>query len=85
MLAGSDISGQDLRWTDLSEANMVRADLSYSDLVKANVSRTILYEANLRGADMKGMRLFYGSLENATPRSRTVPPIMTAENTREQW
>ncbi len=23
---------------------------------------------------MKGMRLFYGSLENATPRSRTVPP-----------
>jgi uncharacterized protein YjbI with pentapeptide repeats len=74
MLAGSDISGQDLRWTDLSEANMVRADLSYSDLVKANVSRTILYEANLRGADIKGMRLFYGSLENATPRSRTVPP-----------
>lgn len=74
MLAGADISGQDLRWTDLSEANMVRADLSYGDLVKANLSRTILYEANLRGADIKGMRLFYGSLENATPRSRTVPP-----------
>lgn len=74
MLAGADISGQDLRWTDLSEANMVRADLSYSDLVKANLSRTILYEANLRGVDIKGMRLFYGSLENATPRSRTIPP-----------
>jgi len=53
---------------------MVRADLSYGDLVKANVSRTILYEANLRVADIKGMRLFYRSLENATPRSRTVPP-----------
>jgi uncharacterized protein YjbI with pentapeptide repeats len=74
MLAGADISEQDLRWTDLSEANMVRADLSYGDLVKANLSRTILYEANLRGADIKGVRLFYGSLENATPRSRTIPP-----------
>jgi uncharacterized protein YjbI with pentapeptide repeats len=74
MLAGADISGQDLRWTDLSEANMVRADLSYSDLVKANLSRTILYEANLKGADIKGTRLFYGSADKASPRSRTIPP-----------
>ena len=74
MLAGTDLSGQDLRWTDISEANMVRVNLSYGDLVKANLSRTVLYEANLTGADFKGTRLFYGSVETASPRSRTVPP-----------
>ncbi|AFZ18679.1 pentapeptide repeat-containing protein [Allocoleopsis franciscana] len=74
MLAGADLSGTDLRWTELSEANMVRANLSGCDLVKANLSRTILYEANLSGADLKGVRLFYGSLETASPRSRSKPP-----------
>ena len=74
MLAGAYLIGQDLRWTDLSEANMVRANLSQCDLVKANLARTVLYEANLAGADLKGTRLFYGSLETATPRSITAPP-----------
>ena len=74
MLAGADLSGQDLRWTDLSDANMVRANLSGCDLVKANICRTVLYEANLQNADCKGTRLFYGSLETASPRSRTVAP-----------
>lgn len=74
MLAGADLSGTDLRWTDLSDANLVRVNLSYCDLVKANLSRTILYDANLRGADLKGVRLFYGKAETATPRSRTQFP-----------
>ena len=74
MLAVCNLAGQDLRWTDLSEANMVRANLSKCDLVKANLSRTVLYEANLIGADLKSTRLFYGSIETASPRSRTVPP-----------
>ena len=74
MLAGAYLVGQDLRWTDLSEANMVRANLSHCDLVKANLARTVLYEANLAGADLKGARLFYGSLETATPRSISAPP-----------
>jgi uncharacterized protein YjbI with pentapeptide repeats len=74
MLAGANLSGQDLRWTELSEANMVRADLSGCDLIKANLSRTVLYDANLKGADLKGTRLFYGSLETASPRSRSLPP-----------
>ena len=74
MLAGAYLVGQDLRWTDLSEANMVRANLSQCDLVKANLARTVLYEANLAGADIKGTRLFYGLVENATPRSITAPP-----------
>ena len=74
MLAGANLSNQDLRWTDLSEANLVRANLSGCDLVKANLSRTIFYDANLQGADLKSTRLFYGSLETASPRSRNHPP-----------
>ena len=74
MLAGAYLVAQDLRWTDLSEANMVRANLSQCDLVKANLARTVLYEANLAGADIKGARLFYGTVETATPRSITAQP-----------
>ncbi|HHP7232297.1 MAG TPA: pentapeptide repeat-containing protein, partial [Xenococcaceae cyanobacterium] len=70
MLAGGDLAAQDLRWTDLSDANMVRANLSHADLVKTNLSRTILYEANLAGADFKGTQLHYGLPETASPRSR---------------
>ena len=74
MLAGADLSSTDLRWTDLSEANLVKANLSNCDLIKANLSRTILYQATLAGADLKGARLYYGSVETASPRSRTEPP-----------
>jgi uncharacterized protein YjbI with pentapeptide repeats len=74
MLAGAYLVGQDLRWADLSDANMVRANLSHCDLIKANLARTVLYEANLAGVDIKGTRLFYGSVETATPRSITTPP-----------
>lgn len=74
MLAAADLSGSDLRWTDLSDINLIRANLADCDLVKANLSRTILYQANLRNADLMGARLFYGSLETASPRSRTEMP-----------
>lgn len=74
MLAGAELVDTDLRWTDLSEANLVRTNLSGCDLVKANLSRTILYDANLSNADMNGTRLFYGSVEQASPRSRTERP-----------
>ena len=74
MLAGAVLTGQDLRWTDLSDANMVRANLSHCDLVKANLARTVLYEANLAGADLKGTQLFYGNVETASPRSISKPP-----------
>ncbi|WP_446865914.1 pentapeptide repeat-containing protein [Phormidesmis sp. 146-12] len=74
MLAGANLSGTDLRWTDLSEANLIRANLTCCDLVKANMARTILYGAILRGADLNGTRLFYGTAEAASPRSRTDPP-----------
>lgn len=82
MLAGANLANTDLRWTDLSEANLVRANLSHCDLVKANLSRTILYDTNLVGADLKGAILFYGSVETATPRSRTeFPDYTTGQNT----
>ncbi len=74
MLAGADLSGTDLRWTELSDANMVKANLSGSDLVGANLARAILFEADLSCADMKGTRLFYGPVETASPRSRTKRP-----------
>lgn len=74
ILAGTNLEAQDLRWTDLSEANMVRANLKNCDLVKANLSRTVLYEADLSGSDMRGTRLFYGSVENASPRNRNNIP-----------
>ena len=82
MLAGANLADNDLRWTDLSEANLVRANLSNCDLVKANLSRTILYEANLSNTDLNGVRLFYGLVEQASPRSRTQPPnYETGEHT----
>lgn len=82
MLAGANLSGTDLRWTDLSEANLVRVNLSNCDLVKANLCRAILYEANLSGADFNGTKLFYGSLQTASPRNRKHPPnYRTGERT----
>ena len=82
ILAGADLSYQDLRWTDLSNANMVRTNLSHTDLVKANLSRTVLYEANLTEADLKGTILFYGKAEIATPRTRNgIPNYKTGEHT----
>ncbi|HIK32140.1 MAG TPA: pentapeptide repeat-containing protein [Oscillatoriales cyanobacterium M59_W2019_021] len=77
MLACADLSGNDLRWTEMSDANLVKANLSNCDLVKANLARSILYEANLSGADLKGAQFFYGTAEQATPRSRTQPPDYT--------
>ncbi|MEM1369248.1 MAG: pentapeptide repeat-containing protein [Cyanobacteria bacterium P01_H01_bin.15] len=74
MLANGDLRGQDLRWTDLSEANMVRADLRRADLVKANLSRTILFAAKLSEADFKSTRLFYGLVTSASPRDRNAAP-----------
>ncbi len=82
MLANANLSKTDLRWTDLSDANLIRANLSQADLVKANLSRTILYNANLQESDLMGVRLFYGPLITATPRTRTnIPDYMSGQFT----
>ncbi|MGA7933270.1 MAG: pentapeptide repeat-containing protein, partial [Kovacikia sp.] len=74
MIAGANLADTDLRWTDLSEINLIRANLSGCDLVKTNFSRTILVQSSLRNADLNGTRFFYSRAENASPRSRTMPP-----------
>jgi uncharacterized protein YjbI with pentapeptide repeats len=74
MLASTDLAQTDLRWIDISDANLIRTDLTGCDLLKANLSRTILYQAKLIGANIKGTRFFYGDVDLASPRSRTEPP-----------
>ncbi|HIK54093.1 MAG TPA: pentapeptide repeat-containing protein [Synechococcales cyanobacterium M55_K2018_004] len=74
MLAAADLAGTDLRWTDLSDINLIRANLRGADLVRTNLSRTILCDANLSQADLMGTRFFYGSAQTASPRSRTDAP-----------
>ncbi|TVU53175.1 MAG: pentapeptide repeat-containing protein [Arthrospira sp. PLM2.Bin9] len=82
MLAGTDLKNTDLRRTDLGEANLVRANLTNCDLVRANLSRAILYEANLTHSNLRSTKFFYGSVENASPRTRTlIPDYSTGANT----
>ncbi|MBD2461836.1 pentapeptide repeat-containing protein [Oscillatoria sp. FACHB-1407] len=82
MLAESNLAGTDLRWTDLSDANLIRANLNGCSLVKANLARTVLVDANLSGADIMGATLFYGSADTATPRSRAdIPDYTTGAHT----
>ncbi len=71
ILAGADLSHTDLRWTDLSDANLIRVNLQGCDLVKANLSRTILYGSNLSNTDLKATLFFYGKAAQASPRSKT--------------
>lgn len=82
MLAGTDLSSTDLRWTDLSDINLIRANLRNCDLVKTNLARTILCSAILAGSDMMGVRLFYGSVMTASPRTRAdIPDYTTGAHT----
>ncbi|MEO0770838.1 MAG: pentapeptide repeat-containing protein [Cyanobacteria bacterium J06649_4] len=74
MLAASNFVSTDLRWLDLSDANLIRADLTNCDLVRTNFARAILCDANLTNTDIMGVRLFYGDLETATPRTRQDTP-----------
>lgn len=82
MLAGTDLKNTDLRRTDLGEANLVRANLTNCDLVRTNLSRAILYEANLCHSNLRSAKFFYGAVETASPRTRTlIPDYSTGANT----
>ncbi|MEL6553946.1 MAG: pentapeptide repeat-containing protein [Cyanobacteria bacterium J06621_11] len=78
MLAAARLASTDLRWLDLSDANLIRADLTDCDLVRTNFARAILCDANLINTDIMGVRFFYGELETATPRTRQDSPDYTS-------
>lgn len=59
-LAGAKLSGKDLRWTYLQEANLAKANLQGADLAGTN-----LRNANLQGADLRGANLSKANLEEA--------------------
>ncbi|MEL6158821.1 MAG: pentapeptide repeat-containing protein [Cyanobacteria bacterium J06627_32] len=77
MLAASNLVSTDLRWLDLTDANLIRANLTDCDLVRTNFARAILCDANLTNTDIMGVRFFYGALETATPRTRQDTPNYT--------
>jgi len=55
-----DFHGANLRWTDLSDAN-----LSDANLVGANLRWSYLTDANLRGANLRGVDLIGANLTDA--------------------
>jgi|TARA_Y100000031_G_scaffold133664_1_gene155656 hypothetical protein len=57
---GESLSGFQLEYADLKNANLVDADLSSCDLTRADLSHTSMYGANLEGAN-----LFKANLEGA--------------------
>jgi uncharacterized protein YjbI with pentapeptide repeats len=77
MLAQADLSGTDLRATELSDANLHGIQLQGCNLTRANLSRTILVDANLRRADLSRTKLFHGTPDGASPRDRIHPPNYT--------
>lgn len=74
MLAGADLSHTDLRWTDLSNISLVRANFSRADMVRVNLAGALLSEACFAGADLQGVRFFYGNAETASPSTTTDRP-----------
>ena len=61
----ANLSGANLRWADLSEANLSEANLSGADLRWASLSGADLRGANLRGADLRWASLSGANLSGA--------------------
>ncbi len=74
MLVGADLSGTDLRWTELSEANLSGANFQACNLMRANLAGTVLQGADFTEANLSRTRLFYGDIATASPRDRLTPP-----------
>ena len=76
-----DLSGEDLRKTDLSGAYLEWADLSRTNLRRlnlrlANLSRTKLYKANLNEVDLQGAKLILASLIQANIRGANLSRVV---------
>ena len=77
-----DLSGANLRDTDLRVADLVAADLSGAQLIMANLSGADLREADLSGANLVGARLVGVDIEDA---ELSAADLRTAEDlTQEQ-
>ncbi len=74
MLAGKDVTHTDLRFCDLSGANLIKTDLSGCNLTGANLSGALLAKSKLRATDLSRVKLFYGNVATASPRDRTAIP-----------
>ena len=58
-------SNANLKYADLSNADLSNANLKYADLSNANLSNANLFNANLRYADLYAANLKYADLSNA--------------------
>jgi len=70
-LSSANLSSANLRYANLSYANLSSADLSYANLSYANLSSADLRYANLRSADLR-----YADLSSA----KNLPTIALAQN-----
>jgi uncharacterized protein YjbI with pentapeptide repeats len=77
MLVGANLSSNDLRSTELSDANLYGIQVVECDLTRANLARAILTGASFRRADLSRTRFFCGTAEAASPRDRLNPPNYT--------
>ncbi len=71
----ANLSGQTLRFGDISYYNFNYANLSGATLVATNDLNTQFFYANLRGANLSNVPLYYpGQLDGATYDSKTIWP-----------
>ena len=64
-LSGSDLSGSDLRYSNLSGSNLSGSDLSYSDLRGSNLSGSNLSYSDLSGSNLSGSDLSGSNLSGS--------------------
>lgn len=64
-LSGADLRGIDLRWALLNQSNLDNADLRGAKLTNANLSETSMHHAKLDGADLNGAMVYDADLSNA--------------------
>ena len=64
-LSGSDLSGSDLRWSNLSGSDLSWSDLSGSDLSGSDLRWSNLSGSNLSGSDLSGSDLSGSNLSGS--------------------
>jgi hypothetical protein len=79
-LSNADLSNADLRWADLSNADLSNADLRWADLSNADLSNADLRWADLSNADLRWADLSNADLSNADLKgARDMSPLALAQ------